>query len=469
MTKRVITKQLACLEDLNLGIGTDTQIRNGVSINLNKISIAYPIDTVDDFTSVPVGIDTVIVKDIDRGGIFNRIAVTTANGGTIFTGTGYSWERQYNGAINVKWFGAKGDGITDDTLAIQAAIDTESSVECVKGGIYKCTDTLLLSSSNQEFDGKNSSFYFYVNDKIGFYIFNANKRSGATLRNCFITSFYATGTANVGLKVYGQMHQTKVINVSINNVVGTGFEVSSYGGGLAPYFGYYRDIKCDTCTTGYYLHGETINVAGNGLLMQTFVNVNALNCTGDAYHLNNTESIDITNLTAESNGGAGIKFRFAPGTTINTALIENSVGGNLDYDSSISQCNIIANVSSPAHDTANPAEVIPRIPALLSTGGLVTTKRQNIISLGILAPASGPYDITELFSQVGFMSFYSPYLNGGALYGYGASSTVVISTWGDNTGQWQTSPGSTLSVYYSGGSIYLYNGSVYSTEIFICR
>ncbi len=46
------------------------------------------------------------------------------NGGTIIRpalGSG-RWLRIYDGSINVKWFGAKGDGQTDDTAAVSAAI-----------------------------------------------------------------------------------------------------------------------------------------------------------------------------------------------------------------------------------------------------------------------------------------------------------------------------------------------------------
>lgn len=125
-------------------------------VAVDLLNNAYTIATVDDFGTVPVGYTTVIVKDTDRGGVFNRIASTTANGGTIFDGTtGYSWERQYSGAVNVKWFGAKGDFNTsteygtNDTNAIQNAIDyaaSNSKNVFISKGNYKITSSLVISS-----------------------------------------------------------------------------------------------------------------------------------------------------------------------------------------------------------------------------------------------------------------------------------------------------------------------------------
>jgi hypothetical protein len=54
--------------------------------------------------------------------IWQHGVATGDDGGTIIVPSAAGrWVRIYDHAINVKWFGAKGDGTTDDTAAIQAA------------------------------------------------------------------------------------------------------------------------------------------------------------------------------------------------------------------------------------------------------------------------------------------------------------------------------------------------------------
>jgi len=60
-------------------------------------------------------------------------------------GTG-CWVREYSGAVNVKWFGAKGDGVTNDFLPIQKVIDVdEKSIYLEEGAYYVGSGTFAVS------------------------------------------------------------------------------------------------------------------------------------------------------------------------------------------------------------------------------------------------------------------------------------------------------------------------------------
>jgi hypothetical protein len=75
------------------------------------------------------------------------------------TGTG-CWVRQYSGAVDVKWFGAKGDGVADDTAAIQAAltyVQTNNLCLYIPSGTYVFTSTLNFDSAGWAIKGEETA------------------------------------------------------------------------------------------------------------------------------------------------------------------------------------------------------------------------------------------------------------------------------------------------------------------------
>ena len=64
---------------------------------------------------------------------------STDNGGTVIVSGSKRWKRIYDGPVNVMWFGAKGDGITDDVLIFRLA-DNICAVlgksMYIPGGVY---------------------------------------------------------------------------------------------------------------------------------------------------------------------------------------------------------------------------------------------------------------------------------------------------------------------------------------------
>jgi hypothetical protein len=106
------------------------------------------------------------------GGVFywDKSSSSGDDGGTIIVPTGSTtgrWLRLYTGNISVRWFGAKGDGTSNDKPAIQAAIDSIAASGAQGGtvyfppGDYKITTGLTAGSTGKlyTFAGAGPSGY----------------------------------------------------------------------------------------------------------------------------------------------------------------------------------------------------------------------------------------------------------------------------------------------------------------------
>lgn len=95
-------------------------------------------------------------------GVYIKADDTAANIGALV--------RLYQGAASVKWFGAKGDGTTDDSAAIQAAedfFDGQGRKLLFPAGIYAHASTLTKRNAvDWQGDGKNVSSLKYTGDVL---------------------------------------------------------------------------------------------------------------------------------------------------------------------------------------------------------------------------------------------------------------------------------------------------------------
>lgn len=191
MSIRTVTKALAGKEDLLLGNEKHVQQRGANSVEVEGLSAevipmsgaasesistavysrARVVDTIADLATLPTGQAAQVLgfhtKGDGGGGVFfydDTEDKANHNGGTVIdpakaglvtdwtanqteyftagTGTG-AWKREYSGAVNVKWFGAVGDGITDDSVILQKVVDKFYSV-FIPVGAYFVSNTIVI-------------------------------------------------------------------------------------------------------------------------------------------------------------------------------------------------------------------------------------------------------------------------------------------------------------------------------------
>ena len=166
--------------------------------------------------------------------------ITYTQGGTGATSRTVTSKLQES--VSVKDFGAVGDGTTDDTAAIQAAINTGASVY-LPTGTYKITSTLTFPNTISVFrgDGRESS------------IISCNGVTGAVLKANALTYFRP---------------QWQDFNISGNSSTGIGIDLSAVTSQV--YAGRLRDIN--------------ITVGGDGLYATNFFSMTVDNVYVTSYN-----------------------------------------------------------------------------------------------------------------------------------------------------------------------------------------
>lgn len=139
-------------------------------------------------------------------------SVAVDNTGTVIeptSGTG-AFLRVYSGAVNIRWFGATGDGVTDDTAAIQAAINwaitsTGGGEVFAPQGNYKVASPIAINANTYNKlriygVGFNTTF----KHTAGAFCFKIDNSGGSSVSLLLLELFAvdATGNAAANAAIY---------------------------------------------------------------------------------------------------------------------------------------------------------------------------------------------------------------------------------------------------------------------------
>jgi hypothetical protein len=117
------------------------------------------------------------------------------------------------GIISVKDFGAKGDGVTDDTAAIQAALNSFGNIY-VPFGTYKITTSLTFGDNTNIIFAKNAKFIAGVNNLTMFLV--STHAYFSQIRNATLDG---NGYANItGFDLTNFRLQSGIYNCFVNNM-----------------------------------------------------------------------------------------------------------------------------------------------------------------------------------------------------------------------------------------------------------
>jgi hypothetical protein len=241
---------------------------------------------------------------IQQGGITKR-----ATGAELAKGL-----NTINGTVNVKDFGAVGDGVADDTEAINAAMASISSTGgtiTLPRGVYRTTSTITIATDNLSLVGEGSFGNFP----------SGGATDGTTIR---------TGDRTGATRIFADFTSGPVIRIRRQNcaVIGMTIDASDTrkGAALATNYGVWLeglDGTAEACLRSYMRNVRVTNQPSHGIVMCNNVAASTLdftsadNCAGHgfcivggAFHsrsvLVRPGQVDVLNCRASRCGGHAI-------------------------------------------------------------------------------------------------------------------------------------------------------------------
>jgi hypothetical protein len=181
--------------------------------------------------------------------------------------------------VSVKDFGAVGDGVTDDTAAIQAAIDSVAGPVCVllPAGTYKTTSTIFLRRNGVRLVGQGPAVtkVQFVNASGGI-VFSGDTNtfnSTAQYEGCALEDFevLSSGSAATDASIVVDLSPFSYGHFNIEaqtRRVGGAIYYGQGNAGVAPYYNHIESTGlfggADYTQTAFRFHGGAFTGGSNG-------------------------------------------------------------------------------------------------------------------------------------------------------------------------------------------------------------
>jgi len=288
-------------------------------------------------------VGTEIASYDNIGGSFDSASLSSSSGssliGFIQSGSGAvakTVQTKLRQNVSVLDFGAVGDGVTDDTAAIQAALNSSSNVNLVEGYTYLITQ--LSMPSNTRLWGRGA---LKVKNSTNN---NAIINGGSTnivLEGFSLDGNYANQTSGSGI-VLSTVTNSAIKNVTVTNVYGTGILISA--GSKNSVTGCVVS-GCGQNAAGYgiYLFASSYNLVCNNTVSNNCIGI-VIETSGVLTALYNTitGNVSTANRAAFTQSGAGIHIECSAGNSVNYTEVSGNTS-SLNAGPGVSQTNGVGN------------------------------------------------------------------------------------------------------------------------------
>ena len=283
---------------------------------------------------------------ISQGGVTKRATATELFSGTATvtstsSTTGRTLTNRFADVVNVEDFGAVGDGVADDTAAIQAAINSVPNGGSVRlnKGTFLVSATITIPHSNVILEGSGADFPHNGVVTQGIYALTTLRWAGAA-GGTMVKIYSPTGASSpkqngCGIRrIYFDANATAGIGVAIESQNGGMFEslllfgfstacvkLSCAAAALGsdprdPQRNHFVNVYCNQTTAagvGFLLDGDASNlgISVANVSMNSFDSCDVLHDDGDAFALYNSDNnLFIGCRTVRASGGTGNSLVF---------------------------------------------------------------------------------------------------------------------------------------------------------------